>query len=211
MWLMHRRGEWLQEGSVLVWWVGDRINEGAYNRGKRRRRVFIPVVARQVNRPPPPHPLPIYTYRNHDGCIYAYYPVCGSFWSHSTSELMGGILSPFLVVLVCRTRWGPDLLLQQEEQQSLYSVLFMKQSFYVFRLSLTPPCLRSCSQPAPFRFTASDLLWQLSSDTVHSRSAFPVATGVGLYLCERVCWESVESKRKRKKREREREREQKMG
>lgn len=53
MWLMHHRGEWLQEGSVLVWWVGDRINEGAYNRGKRRRRVFIPVVARQVNRPSP--------------------------------------------------------------------------------------------------------------------------------------------------------------
>lgn len=121
---------WVAAGGECV--GVDRINEGAYNRGKRRRRVFIPVVARQVNRPPPPHPLPIYTYRNHDGCIYAYYPVCGSFWSHSTSELMGGILSPFLVVLVCRTRWGPDLLLQQEEQQSLYSVLFMKQSFYVF-------------------------------------------------------------------------------
>lgn len=87
---------------------------------------------------------------------------------------------------------------------SLYTLCYLWSSPFMFSpscLSLTPPCLRSCSQPAPFRFTASDLLWQLSSDTVHSRSAFPVATGVGLYLCERVCWESVESKRKRKKRE----------
>lgn len=87
---------------------------------------------------------------------------------------------------------------------SLYTLCYLWSSPFMFPpscLSLTPPCLRSCSQPAPFRFTASDLLWQLSSDTVHSRSAFPVATGVGLYLCERVCWESVESKRKRKKRE----------